>query len=81
MILHIEFKMGDSEMFQNCKKMSTEGSAQDKAAGSEISDPDDVNQEKSKSSPVKKSGNSGVLQTAEVQIVQLLFYFVFKFGF
>ena len=68
-------------MFQNCKKMSTEGSAQDKAAGSEISEPGDVNQEKSKSSPVKKSGNSGVLQTAEVQIVQLLFHFVFKFGF
>ena len=70
MILHIEFKIGDSEMFQ---KMSAEGSAQDRTAGSEISEPDDVNQEKRKSSPVKKSGNSGVLQTTEVQIVQLLF--------
>ena len=63
-------------MFQ---RMSAEGSAQAKAAGSEISEPGDVNQEKSKSSPV--SGDSGVLQTAEVQFVQLLFHFVFKFCF
>ena len=51
-------------MFQ---KMSEEGSAQDRTAGSEISDPDDFNQEYSKSSPVKKkSVDSGVPQFAEV---------------
>ena len=32
----------------------------------EINQPDDVNQEKNKSSPVKRSEDSGVLQTAEV---------------
>ena len=32
----------------------------------EIDQPDDVNQEKNKSSPVKRSEDSGVLQTAEV---------------
>ena len=53
-------------MFQICDKMSAEGSAQGKVAESEISECGDVNQEKEKSSPVKKSGDSGVLQTAEV---------------
>ena len=70
----IEFKIGYSEMFQ---KMPAEGSAQAKAAESEISEPDDVNPEKSKSSLVKKSGDSGVLQTAEVQFVQLLSQILF----
>ena len=46
---------------------AAEISAQDKSAGSEISDPDDFNQENSKSSPVKKkSVDSGVPQFAEV---------------
>ena len=63
------FKIGHSKMFQICEKMSAEGSAQDKATGSEISECGDVNQGKDKSSPVEKSGNSGVLPTAEVRLL------------
>ena len=58
-------------MFQICEKMSAERSAQDKATGSEISESGDVNQGKDKSSPVEKSGNSGVLPTAEVRFLSL----------